>query len=130
MRELLKTNLIQNIVKQLNISYLNDMLNYVLSATQDETEPKAAQHLIKELIEAFPEEPARQTIMTFAEQLKEDYKQEFMNTLAEQLKQEGRHEGVLSVAKRLLVEEGMPLQAVQRLTGLPKNEVMDLVNMR
>ncbi len=51
---MLQNQLVQNIIKQLNISYLNDMLNYVLSTTQDETEPKAAQHLIEELIKAFP----------------------------------------------------------------------------
>ncbi|WP_232019623.1 transposase [Candidatus Rickettsiella viridis] len=58
--------------------------------------------------------------MTFAQQLKQEALQ--------QGREEGRHEGVLSVAKRLLVEEGMSPQAVQRLTSLSKNEVMDLVN--
>ncbi len=78
------------------------MLNYVLSTSQDEMEPKAAKHLIEELIKAFPEKPARQTIMTFAEQLKEEYKQEAW------------HE----VAKSLLAT-GMPIEQVRKLTKLP-----------
>lgn len=121
MKKMLQGQLVQNVIKQLNISYLNDMLNYVLSTTQDETEPKAAQHLIKELIKAFLEEPARQAIMTFAEQLKEDYKQEFMSTLAQQLKQEGVYE----VAKNLLAE-GMSIELVKKVTKLPDLDLIEL----
>ncbi len=136
MRKMLQSQLVQNVIKQLNISYLTDMLNYIVNTTQDENEPQAAQHLIQELMQAFPEETARGTIMTFAEQLKEAHKQEFMGTLAQQLKQEGlqqgreegRHEGIVLVAKRLLTEQGMSPQAVQKLTGLPENEVIELVN--
>ena len=46
----------------------------------------------------------------------------------QQGREEGRHEGILLVAKRLLIEEGMSLQAIQKLTGLPESEVMNLVN--
>ncbi|MES2998701.1 MAG: transposase, partial [Pseudomonadota bacterium] len=86
-----------------------------------------------------PEEPARKSIMTFAQQLKEDYKQEFMGTLAQQLKQEGlqqglqqgreegRHAGILAVARKLLLEESASPQVVKRLTGLSEDEIMELV---
>lgn len=42
-------------------------------------------------------------------------------------REEGRHEGILLVARKLLMEKGMSPQAVQKLTGLPEKEVMDLV---
>ncbi|MDQ5900043.1 MAG: hypothetical protein QG624_962 [Pseudomonadota bacterium] len=113
MRKMLQSHLVQNVIKQLSISYLNDMLNYTLSTAQDETEPHAAQHLIQELIQAFPEE--KEVIMTFAQQLKQE------------ALEEGEHRKAIAIAKNLLAED-MPPQAVQRLTGLPKNEVMDLVN--
>ena len=69
--------------------------------------------------------------MTFAEQLKEDYKQEFMGTIAQQLKQQGREEGehrrAVAIAKKLIAQ-GKSIQYIQDLTGLPENEVMDLVD--
>jgi|GEM_PF-3777571 predicted transposase/invertase (TIGR01784 family) len=113
------------------------MLNYILTTSQDDSEPQAAKHLIQELIQAFPQE--KEVIMTFAQQLKEDYKQECMATLAQQLEQkglqqgreegreEGRHEGMLAIARRLLLEEGASPQAVKRLTGLSEAEIMELV---
>ncbi|BBB15366.1 transposase [Candidatus Rickettsiella viridis] len=125
MRKMLQSHLVQNVIKQLNISYLNDMLNYVLSTTQDETEPKAAKRLIEELIKAFPEESARHTIMTFAEQLKEDYKQEFMSTLAQQLKQQGEYNRALDIAKSLLAE-GMPIALVKKVTKLSDLDFIEL----
>ncbi len=56
-------------------------------------------------------------------------------TVAQQLEQkgiqQGREEGdhlrAVAIAKNMLAE-GMSPQAVQRLTGLPENEVLDLVN--
>jgi predicted transposase/invertase (TIGR01784 family) len=128
MRQLLKVKFIQNIIRQLNISYLNDMLDYIANTSEDVSEPQAAQHLIQELIQAFPEEAARKQIMTFAQQLKQEALQQGLEKGLEKGREEGRHEGILSVAKRLLVEEGMSPQAIQRLTGLPEKEVMDLVN--
>ncbi len=129
MRKMLQSQLIQNVVKQLNISYLNDMLNYVLSTTQDETEPKAAQHLIQALISAFPEEPTRKSIMTFAQQLKEEYKQEFMNTIARQLQQQsleqGRREEDLIIAKRMLAR-GTNREFIKNVTSLSDQDLLDL----
>ncbi|MES2141780.1 MAG: transposase [Pseudomonadota bacterium] len=52
----------------------------------------------------------------------------FVQQLKQEALQQGRHEGILLVAKRLLIEEGMPPQVVQKLTGLPEKEVMDLVD--
>ncbi len=43
-------------------------------------------------------------------------------------REEGHHQAILLVARRLLIEEGMSPQAVQRLTGLSEKEVMDLVD--
>ena len=43
MRELLKSKLVQNVIRQLDIAYLTDMLNYILNTNQGETEPQAAQ---------------------------------------------------------------------------------------
>ncbi|WP_235776166.1 Rpn family recombination-promoting nuclease/putative transposase [Rickettsiella massiliensis] len=55
MRKMLQNRLMQNVVKQLPISYLRDMLSYIVHTTQDEYELQATHHLIKELIQAFPE---------------------------------------------------------------------------
>ena len=65
----------------------------------------------------------------------EDYQEDVMKA-AQQLKEQGlkqgleqgRHEGIVLVAKRLLTEQGMLPQAVQKLTGLPEKEVIDLVD--
>jgi predicted transposase/invertase (TIGR01784 family) len=131
MRKMLKTNLVQNVINQLNISYLNDMLNYVLSTTRDETEPKAAQHLIQEIIKAFPEEPTRKTIMTFAQQLKEEYKQEFMNTIAQTLQkqslEQGRREEDFIIAKRML-NMGADHDFIKKATGLSDQDLLALEN--
>jgi predicted transposase/invertase (TIGR01784 family) len=131
MRKMLQNQLVQKIIKQLDISYLTDMLNYIMSTTQDENEPQAAQQLIKELMQAFPEEAARRTIMTFAQQLKEEYKQEFMGTLAQQLKQEGRQEGrqegerrkALLIARNLL-KKNVPMSVIKSATGLSEQELV------
>jgi len=106
MRKLLESQFVQNIIKQLNISYLTDMLNYIVNTSQDDSEPKAAQHLIEELIKAFPEEPARKTIMTFAQQLKQEGLQQ------------GREEERYEMAKNLLAE-GLSLDLVKKVTKLP-----------
>ncbi|WP_010597575.1 Rpn family recombination-promoting nuclease/putative transposase [Rickettsiella massiliensis] len=127
MRKMLQNQLVQTVVKQLNISYLTDMLNYIVNTTQDENEPQAAQHLIKELIQAFPEEPARRTIMTFAQQLKEEYKQEFMGTFSEQLKQQGRHEEALEIAKNMLAKR-LDHEFIKEMTGLSDQDLVNLEN--
>lgn len=108
------------------------MLNYIVNTSQDDSEPKAAQHLIEELIKAFPEEPARKTIMTFAQQLKEEYKQEFMGTLAQQLKQEGLQQGlqqgrqeVLALVRNLL-KQNVPLATIKSASGLSEQELLEL----
>ncbi len=41
--------------------------------------------------------------------------------------EKGEHRRAVAIAKNMLAE-GMSPQAVQKLTGLPENEVMDLVN--
>jgi predicted transposase/invertase (TIGR01784 family) len=117
MRKMLENNLVQNVIKQLNITYLNDMLNYVLSTTQDETEPKAAQHLIEELINAFPEEPARKTIMTFAQQLKQEALQQGL--------QQGRREEDLVIAKRML-NMGADRDFIKKATQLSDQDLLSL----
>lgn len=113
------------------------MLNYVLSTTQDETEPKAAQHLIQDLISAFPETPTRKTIMTFAQQLKEEYKQEFMNTFAQQLEEKGIQQGIQKgleqgrreedfvIAKRML-NMGIDHDIIKKATGLSDQDLLHL----
>ena len=56
-------------------------------------------------------------------------------TFAQQLEQKGLQKGreearlgLLAVAEKLLTEANMSPQAVQRLTGLPEKEIMDLVD--
>ncbi|MES2998001.1 MAG: Rpn family recombination-promoting nuclease/putative transposase [Pseudomonadota bacterium] len=147
MRKLLQSKLIQNVIKQLNISYLTDMLNYIINTSQDDSEPQAAQHLIQELIQAFPEEPARRSIMTFAQQLKEDYKQEFMGTLAQQLKQQGRVEGRVEgryegrvegreegeyrkaiMIARNMINMGADRNFIKKATGLSERDLLALAD--
>jgi predicted transposase/invertase (TIGR01784 family) len=41
--------------------------------------------------------------------------------------EEGEHRKAIAIAKNLLAE-GMSPQTIQRLTGLPEKEVMDLVD--
>lgn len=52
-------------------------------------------------------------------------------TLAQQLEQKGlkkgEHRKAVAIAKNLL-NDGMSPKAVQKLTGLPEKEVMDLVD--
>lgn len=115
MRDMLNSHIVQNVVKQLNISYLNDMLNYVLSTTQDETEPKAAQHLIKELIQAFPKE--KEVIMTFAQQLKQEGIQQGV--------QQGLKEANLLIAKKMLAR-GYKLDAIKDLLELSDQALLNL----
>ncbi|WP_218813364.1 Rpn family recombination-promoting nuclease/putative transposase [Rickettsiella endosymbiont of Dermanyssus gallinae] len=64
----------------------------------------------------------------------EDYREDVMNA-AQQLKQQGlqqgreeARQGLLAIAEKLLTEASMSPQAVQKLTGLPKKEIMDLVS--
>ena len=140
MRQLLQSQFVQKVIKQLNISYLTDMLNYIVNTSQDDNEPQAAQHLIQELIQAFPEEPARKTIMTFAQQLKEEYKQEFMGTLAQQLRQEGLAQGLeqgleqgrrqedLVIARRML-NKGVDLSFIKEITQLSHQDLLNLENL-
>nr|WP_081441666.1 Rpn family recombination-promoting nuclease/putative transposase [Rickettsiella grylli] len=120
MRKMLKTQLVQNVIKQLNISYLSDMLNYVLSTTQDETEPQADRVLIKELVGAFPQQT--EVIMTFAQQLEQRGLQQGL----QQGRQEGRYEEAITIAKKLITQ-GRSIQYIQDLTNLSENEVLSLV---
>ena len=128
---MLQNQLVQKIIKQLDVSYLTDMLSYVVNTTQDENEPQAARHLTKELIQAFPEQLTRRTIMTFAQQLKEEHKQEFMSTFAQQLKEEGLQQGRkkerYEMAKNLLAE-GLPLDLVKKVTKLPDLDLTELAS--
>ena len=128
---MLQNQLVQKIIKQLDVSYLTDMLSYVVNTTQDENEPQAARHLIKELIQAFPEQLTRRTIMSFAQQLKEEHKQEFMSTFAQQLKekglQQGRKKERYEMAKNLLAE-GLPLDLVKKVTKLPDLDLTELAS--
>jgi predicted transposase YdaD len=48
-------------------------------------------------------------------------------TFAQQLEQRGRRKEALVIAKNMLAK-GMSLKAIQKLTGLPEKEVMDLVD--
>lgn len=45
----------------------------------------------------------------------------------QQGREEGEHRKAIAVAKNMLAE-GMPVKAIQKLTGLPENEVIDLVD--
>lgn len=129
-RQLIKSNLVQDVVRQLDIAYLTDMLNYIVNASQDETEPQAAQHLIRELIQVFPQE--REVIVTFAQQLKQEGRQEGLKeglTLAQQLKQEGRQEGrqeqEIMIAKRMLAK-GLDSAFIKEFIDLSERELADL----
>ena len=122
MRKMLKTQLVQNVIKQLNISYLSDMLNYVLSTTQDETEPQADRVLIKELVGAFPQQT--EVIMTFAQQLEQRGLQQGL----QQGRQEGRYEEAITIAKKLITQ-GRSIQYIQDLTNLSENEVIKLFEL-
>jgi predicted transposase/invertase (TIGR01784 family) len=121
MRKMLKTQIVQNVIKSLNISYLSDMLNYVLSTTQDETEPKAVQHLIQEFIKAFPEEPAKRTIMTFAQQLR----QEGLQKGLQKGLQQGRREESLIIARKMLAKKFEP-SLIKEITGLSDQALLNL----
>ncbi len=111
MRKLIKSNLLQNAIRQLDIAYLTDMLNYIISTSQDETEPRAAQHLIHELIQVFPQE--REVIMTFAEQLKQEGRQE------------GLQEGGIMIAKKMLAK-GLDIAFIKELIDISEQELADL----
>jgi predicted transposase/invertase (TIGR01784 family) len=130
MRKLIKSNLLQTVIKQLDIAYLTDMLNYIVNTSQDEIEPQAAQHLIRELIQVFPQE--REVIMTFAQQLKQEGRQEGLQegmTFARQLKQEGRQEGRqeqgMMIAKKMLAK-GLDIAFIKELTNISEKELADL----
>ena len=126
MRKLIQSNLIQDVIRQLDIAYLTDMLNYIVNTSQDKTEPQAAQHLIHELIQVFPQE--REVIMTFAEQLKEEGRQEGL-ILAQQLKQEGRQEGrqeqEIMIAKKMLAK-GLDSAFIKEFIDISEKEWADL----
>jgi predicted transposase/invertase (TIGR01784 family) len=111
MRKLIKSNLLQNVIRQLDIAYLTDMLNYIISTSQDETEPRAVQHLIHELIQVFPQE--REVIMTFAEQLKQEGRQE------------GLQEGGIMIAKKMLAK-GLDIAFIKELIDISEQELADL----
>jgi hypothetical protein len=105
------------------------MLNYIVTTTQDETEPKATQHLIQDLIRAFPDETARKSVMTFAEQFKEDLRQEFMATFGQQLEQKGLQQGgynkAIAIAKKMLAKRADRL-FICEVTGLSDQDLLSL----
>lgn len=107
MRELIKSNLVQNVIRQLDVAYLTDMLNYIVNTSQDETEPQAAQHLLRELIQVFPQE--REVIMTFAQQLK----------------QEGRQEEGKMIAKKMLAQ-GLDIAFIKEFIDISEQALADL----
>lgn len=117
MRKMLKSQFIQNVIRQLDISYLNDMLNYILATAQDETDSQADKYLISELIGAFPE--GKDIIMTFAQQIERRGLQQGL--------QQGEHRKAIIIAKNMLAE-GMSPKSVQKLTGLSENEIINLVH--
>jgi predicted transposase/invertase (TIGR01784 family) len=119
MRQLIQSNLIQDVIRQLDIAYLTDMLNYIVNTGQDETDPQAAQHLIHELIQVFPQE--REVIMTFAQQLKQEGRQK---GLQEGIRQGRRQEGIL-IAKKMLAK-GLDIAFVKELVDISENELADL----
>lgn len=99
----------------------NSLVYYMLveGETQDVNETVKTLQTIKDY---------QEDVMNAAQQLKQQGRMEGLQQGREEGREEGRHEGILAVARRLLVEEGLSPQAVQRLTGLPENEVMDLIN--
>lgn len=113
MRKLIQSNLLQNVIKQLDIAYLTDMLNYILNASQDETEPHAVKDLIHELIQVFPQE--REVIMTFAQQLKQEGRQE------------GLQEKEVMIAKKML-DKGLDIAFIKELIDISEQEWADLEN--
>ena len=88
------------------------MLYYI----SQEGESKDFKRFYSALAEALPN--YREDIMTLAQQLKQEGLQQGL--------QQGRHEEALTIARNMLAD-GMSPKAVQRLTGLPENEVIDLV---
>lgn len=116
-----RRKIIKGILKQLSRESRRFMVKFVISETQDETEPDAVDQLVQIFTADLPED--REIIMTFAQQLE----QKGLEQGLEQGREEG-HQAILLVAKRLLTEQGMSPKAVQKLTGLPENEVMDLVD--
>jgi predicted transposase/invertase (TIGR01784 family) len=122
MRKMLQSRLVQNVIKELNISYLNDMLNYIVTTTQDETEPKAAQHLIQDLIRAFPDETARKSIMTFAQQLKQEGLQQGLQQGLQRGLEQGFEKGITSVAK-IMRYKGLDQKTIEEILSLSKKEL-------
>jgi predicted transposase/invertase (TIGR01784 family) len=119
MRKLIRIELIQDVVSQLNNAYFRDMLNYVINNTQDENDPQAAKLLIQDMLEAFPEKTARKTIMTFAEQLRQEGLQQ---GLQEGL-QQGERRKALMIARNLL-KQNIPWPVIQSATGLSEQALL------
>lgn len=115
MRKLIRIELIQDVVSQLNNAYFRDMLNYVINNTQDENDPQAAKLLIQDMLEAFPEKTARKTIMTFAEQLRQEGLQQGL--------QQGERRKALMIARNLL-KQNIPWPVIQSATGLSEQELL------
>lgn len=111
---------IKGILKQLNKESRRFMVKYVINETQDENEPDAVEQLVQILTTDLPED--KELIMTFAQQLK----QQGLEQGLQQGLEEGEHRKAIAIAKRLITQ-GKPIQYIQDLTGLPENEVMDLV---
>ena len=108
--------LIKDSLSQFDKGYREFVIKYILNETQDEA-PNALKQLIDTLNIIFPKE--KNLIMTFAEQLQQQGMQQGM--------QQGEYRMQIAIAKKLIVQ-GESVQYIQGLTGLPENEVMDLVN--
>jgi recombination-promoting nuclease RpnB len=111
---------IKDIVIQIAEHFLtHEQFQSLLYYMSQEGESKDFEQFYSTLAKALPN--YREDIMTLAQQLEQKGLQ--------QGREEGRHEEAIVIAKNLL-GEGMSPQAVQRLTGLPEKEVMDLANKR
>ena len=64
-------------------------------------------------------------IMTFAQQLEQKGLQQGLQQGIEQGREKGRHEEAIAIARNMLAD-GMSPKAIQKLTGLTENEVMEL----
>jgi recombination-promoting nuclease RpnB len=95
----------------------HEQFKSLLYYISQEGKSKDFKEFYSSLSEALPN--FREDIMTLAQQLKQEGREEG--------REEGRHEEALIIAKKLIAQ-GRPIQYIHDLTGLPENEVIDLVN--
>ena len=98
--------------KQGDVEYIYSVIEYV-ARTKDIDDKKQ----FFEVLTNSLSKPAREAIMTIAEQLKQEGMQQGI--------QKGRHEGSLSFVKYLL-SEGKSLEEISRITGLSFKEVENI----